>query len=425
MKKNFLILAVLALVFGFISPPFSMAQEVLKIGYLFPFTGPLAIMGKEAFESWEVVADMVNERGGVLGKKVVAVKADAVDPKNAMSEAERLITIEKVNIIVGTQSSPRALTGSEVTEKYKKIFWEVSAAADELTKRKTQYFFRLQTTASSYGIMGAKYIAKVLAPMMKKPMSELKVVSNYEDSIWGTTVWKGFMEQAKKEGVKVIDSYGYNYKTVDFSGVITKYKSLQPDIVYGSNYMQDFIIMYRQMKQLNFNTKAFIGNGTLCYSDLPESLGTDIDYVFDIQGVGMTNFNLDYITPQTRDLFKEMDQRYVKKFGTKDRPALVLPIMHGLWVLLHDVLPQAGSDNPDAVRQAILKVDVPLKESLMGFGIKFAGPDTTEPGQNVRAVPGVMQWMNKKLWTVYPLEIATAKAQPIMPTWEERAKQAK
>ena len=100
----------------------------------------------------------------------------------------------------------------------------------------------------------------------------------------------------------------------------------------------------------------------------------------------------------------------------------MMPTIYGMWVLLQQVLPIADLDNPEAVRQALLKLDVPLKDSLLGFGIKFAGPDSPEAGQNIRAVPGVMQWMDKKLWTVYPLEIATAKEHPIMPTWQERAK---
>ena len=144
------------------------------------------------------------------------------------------------------------MTASEVTEKYKKIFFEIGAAADELTQRKMKYFFRVQTTASSYGIMGAQYLAKVLAPGMNKSAGDLKVVTNYEDSVWGSAVWKGFMQEAPKQGIKVLDSYGYNYKTVDFSAMITKYKSIQPDVMYVPPYPNDFMIMWRQMRQLNF-----------------------------------------------------------------------------------------------------------------------------------------------------------------------------
>ena len=418
-KKLFWVIWVLVLAFCFQGE--AAAQNVIKVGVLFPFSGPLALVGKEYWESWDVVSEMMNEKGGVLGKKVVGVKADAVDPKTAMSEAERLINVEKVNIIMGTYSSPRAMTASEVAEKYKKIYYEMGAAADELTLRKMKYFFRLQVKGSSYGIMGADYSAKVLAPAMKKNPGDLKIVTCYEDSIWGSTINKAFLEQAKKLGMKIADSVSYNYKAVDFSGMITKFKMLNPDIVYGVNYAPDFMIMWRQMKQLDLNMKAYVGNGTLLHEDLPKALGSDIDYVFDIQGVGLQNFNLDFISPRTRDFLAEIQRRHQQKHG-RPMPSENIPPAYEYWVLLDQVLPMAGSDDPDAVRAALFKLDVPLKDSLLGFGIKFAGPDAPEPGQNIRAVPAVMQWMDKKLWTVYPSELATMKVKPIMPAWKERGK---
>jgi branched-chain amino acid transport system substrate-binding protein len=338
-----------------------------------------------------------------------------------MSEAERLVNVEKVNIIAGTYSSPRAMTASEVAEKYKKIYYEMGAAADELTLRKMKYFFRLQVKGSSYGIMGADYSAQVLAPAMNKKPGDLKVVSCYEDSIWGSTINKAFAEQAKKLGMNVSEAVSYNYKAVDFSGMITKFKMFNPDIVYGVNYAPDFMILWRQMKQLDLNMKAYLGNGTLIHEDLPKALGSDIDYVFNIQGVGLQNFNLESISKRTRDFLSEIQRRHQKKYGMP-MPTENIPPAYEYWVLLDQVLPMAGSDNPDAVREALFKLDIPLKDSLLGFGIKFGGPDSPEPGQNIRAVPAVMQWMDKKLWTVYPSELATMKVRPIMPTWKERGK---
>lgn len=421
MNKKYWFFAILTLFLGLFVQGQAAGQNVIKIGVLFPFTGPLAMVGKEYWESWDIVSEMMNEKGGVLGKKIVGVKADAVDPKNAMSEAERLINVEKVNIIAGTYSSPRAMTASEVAEKYKKIYYETGAAADELTQRKMNYFFRLQVKGSSYGIMGADYSAQVLAPAMNKKPGDLKVVVCYEDSIWGSTISKAFAEQAKKVGIKISETVSYNYKAVDFSAMITRFKMINPDIVYGVNYAPDFMILWRQMKQLDLNMKAYVGNGTLLHSDLPKALGSDIDYVFDIQGVGLQNFNLEAISKKSRDFLAEIQRRHQKKYGVP-MPGENVPPAYEFWVLLDQVLPMAGSDDPEAVRRALFKLDIPLKDSLLGFGIKFAGPDAPEPGQNIRAVPAVMQWMEKKLWTVYPQELATMKVKPVMPAWKERGK---
>lgn len=423
MKKVYLFVTVLTVVFCTILPFQSNAQDVIKIGLLFPLTGPLAFAGNLYKEAWEMASEVINAKGGVLGKKVVGIKADAVDPKTAMSEAERIITIEKVNVIMGTHSSPRAMVASEVAEKYKKIYYEIGAAADELSKRNMKYFFRAQVMGSSYGVMGATYVTKVLAPAMNKKPSDLKVVVCYEDSIWGSTIAKAFAEQASKEGFRISDTVSYNYKVVDFSAMITKFKAINPDIVYGGTYDSDFMIMWRQMKQLDFNMKAFLGNGTLHMENFPELLGSDIDYVFDIQGVGLQNFNLGYISPKTRAFLKKIEDLYLKKYG-RSLPTLEIPIAYLMWVFLDQVLPMAGSDDPEEIRKALFKLDIPIKDSLLGFGIKFAGPDSPIAGHNIRAIPGIMQWIDKKIWTVYPPELATAKARPIMPTWKERQEKA-
>ncbi|TMC78074.1 MAG: ABC transporter substrate-binding protein, partial [Chloroflexi bacterium] len=69
-----------------------------KIGVLEPLTGPLAFEGKRHLEGLEIVRDLINERGGVMGKKLAFAVADATDPTAAASEANRLITREGVKI---------------------------------------------------------------------------------------------------------------------------------------------------------------------------------------------------------------------------------------------------------------------------------------------------------------------------------------
>ncbi|MFI5327069.1 MAG: ABC transporter substrate-binding protein, partial [Candidatus Rokuibacteriota bacterium] len=61
-----------------------------KIGVLEPLTGNLAAEGKRHLEGYEIVRDLINQRGGVMGKKLVFVVGDAVDPTVAASEATRL-----------------------------------------------------------------------------------------------------------------------------------------------------------------------------------------------------------------------------------------------------------------------------------------------------------------------------------------------
>src|SRR5215831_2081490 len=91
---------------AFVSGSFGQAtQGEYKIGVLEPLTGPLAFEGKRHLDGYEVMRDLINAQGGVMGKKLVFVVGDATDPTAAASEANRLITREGVKIITGTYAS--------------------------------------------------------------------------------------------------------------------------------------------------------------------------------------------------------------------------------------------------------------------------------------------------------------------------------
>jgi branched-chain amino acid transport system substrate-binding protein len=95
--------------------------QTIKIGALWPLSGPIAKSGNEHLRAAQIATEMINEAGGLWGgTKIELVSGDAVTPKAAMEEAERLINKEKVNIIMGTWSSSRGFTASAVAERHKK-----------------------------------------------------------------------------------------------------------------------------------------------------------------------------------------------------------------------------------------------------------------------------------------------------------------
>ncbi|HKD00597.1 MAG TPA: ABC transporter substrate-binding protein, partial [Methylomirabilota bacterium] len=118
-----------------------------KIGVLEPITGPLAFEGKRHMEGLEVVRDLINERGGVMGKKLVFAVADATDPTAATSEANRLITREGVKIITGTFSSRLCGAASEAAARHDVIYWESSCVDPRFNKRGLKHVYRTEIDA--------------------------------------------------------------------------------------------------------------------------------------------------------------------------------------------------------------------------------------------------------------------------------------
>ena len=68
----------------------ALAQEPIRIGVLLPLTGPFAKGGQEDLTAMEITRDMINEKGGINGRKIEYLRGDAVNPNAAISEAERL-----------------------------------------------------------------------------------------------------------------------------------------------------------------------------------------------------------------------------------------------------------------------------------------------------------------------------------------------
>ncbi len=119
------------------------AQETLKIGVVGPRTGPAAATGAAFDEGIKLAVDYVNSKGGVMGKKLqVAFEDTAGAPDKAASGFERLVTRDKVVMVLGESHSSSALAQIEVANRLKVPFVVVEAWADEITAKNYRYVFR-------------------------------------------------------------------------------------------------------------------------------------------------------------------------------------------------------------------------------------------------------------------------------------------
>ena len=131
MKRFFVVFLILSLCVGLQSSV--EAKEKLKIAVMHSLTGSLALAGGLAGQRGSLVAiDMWNARGGILDKyEIVPVEADdQSNPDVAIREAERLINVEKVPVILGIYSSAIATPLAPMCDKNKTIFWITIAIAD-------------------------------------------------------------------------------------------------------------------------------------------------------------------------------------------------------------------------------------------------------------------------------------------------------
>src|SRR5690606_432425 len=82
----------------------SAASADVKVGAVYPFSGALALLGQESFRVLVLAVNEHNEAGGLNGEKITVLKADAVDPTQAVSETKRL-TSQDVAAVFGSYAS--------------------------------------------------------------------------------------------------------------------------------------------------------------------------------------------------------------------------------------------------------------------------------------------------------------------------------
>src|SRR6058998_1498797 len=255
-----------------------------KIGVLEPITGPLAFEGKRHMEGLEIVRDLINERGGVMGKKLVFAVADATDPTAAASEANRLITREGVKIITGTFSSRLCGAASEVAARHNVIYWESSCVDPRFNKRGLKHVYRTEIDATGFGWYNVEFIAKHLAPRLNLKPNQIKIAFLSEDSSYGQGVTESARQRAKQEfGMQEVAAEYYSFTSInDFTPIIVKFKQLAPDVVHHIGYTNDAPLFWRQAREQNFLFKAHVHAGATGYgsADFGKALGNDANGVF-------------------------------------------------------------------------------------------------------------------------------------------------
>jgi branched-chain amino acid transport system substrate-binding protein len=395
----------------------------IRIGLIYDLSGPFAAAGSVAcLRGAEIAIDMVNEKGGVLGKyKIEAVKVDSQSKTEAaINEVERLLSVEKVPIVVGVYSSAHAVPLAEIVDKQKKILWITTAISDAVVKdRHLNYVFRGTAYSGEFGEISVRYIAENAEAKLKTKVQDLKVAIIYEDGPYGAGVAAANEAEAKKQGMKIVLKEGYSVNAPDLSGLVTKLRAGRPDVLFHTGYNPDIALFMRQAKELGLRVKAIVGHGAghSQIAKLKESFGEDYQYLHSVDPVAGQLLDPKKLRPGVGDLVAEMVRRAKTTPGAENLPPHVSMGFNQTWQLLTDVLPRAiqkhGGWDPEAVRKAALETDIPEGGTIQGYGVKFAPPDHPMAGQNLRAFPVVLQYVKGKQEVVYPKSIQTAE--PVLP----------
>ena len=388
------------------------ANKTLKIGVVYDLTGPFAGGGSELhYLGAKTMIDWFIAHGGVEGYKIEAVYADAQSkPDVAINEAVRLIEQEKVDMLLGFYSSAECVPAAARIEEFKKFMWITTCIASPVLRdRHLKYVFRPQPYGTQWGLASTEMIAAYSKAQLGKDPKDVRLAIIHEDGAYGVDVAKGNEEGAKKAGMNVVLDEGYSVTAPDLSSLITKLKRARPDVILHTGYNPDISLFMRQARELGLRFSALVGHGAgyTDYTKIKQSAGNDANYFFDVDPISIWDTNPKALQPQLPPLIQMVGDAYMKL-----KPDTIIKSPHlgmaasNTYLFLSDVLPRAikqyGGVNADALRKAALDTDVPDGGTMLGFGVKFEPEDQSMAGQNDRAFPVVIQYIDDKAYVVWP-----------------------
>jgi branched-chain amino acid transport system substrate-binding protein len=395
-------------------------EKKIKIGVVYDLTGPLAGGGSDLhYLGAKIMIDHFIKLGGVEGYKIEAVYADAQSkPDVAINEAVRLIEQEKVDMVLGFYSSAQCVPVAARVEQLKKFMWITTCISSAvLENRNLQYVFRSQPSGAQFGELSMDFIAQNAKAKLGKDAKDLRVAIIHEDGAYGVDVAKGNESGAKKAGFNIALKEGYSATAPDLSALVTKLKRARPDVIFHTGYNPDITLFHRQAREGGLKFQALIGHGAGygVYTKLKEGLGKDVNYFYNVDPISIWDTNQKALDQKLPPLIKMVGEEYDKaKPGTTIRSAHVGMAASNSYVFFTEVLPRAikkyGGVTPEALQKAALEVDLPEGGTMLGFGVKFAGEGSPIRGQNLRAAPVIVQYVDDKSYVVWPKSQAQREA---------------
>lgn len=410
--------SVLSLVMGGALATSAWAQEkVIKIGTIFPLTGPCAVAGQRCKAAVETMAEVINSKHpevniplakqeGILGGyKIVLVHADQQGkPDVAKSEAERLFNQEGVYAIIGCYNSASTKPASAVAERLKKIFLSGCSSSAALTERGLKYFFRLAPTDRTEAQEFVEYFHEI----NKDAKGAIKTAGViYENSEFGKHAADEAKAACKAAGIEMVVDVPFSPGATNLNSEIQTLKAKNPDVLFGACLGGDYTLYVRTMKQMGVNPKAAI-NFCTGYQDpiIAKQLGPDGDFY-----MGGTGYSPALGAKYMRDV-APVEAIYRTKTNVEfDSDAIQEAVaLH----ILAQAIEKAKTLDTEKVVEVLRTTTF---DSPLSLGGKVAfGPD----GQNIKATSVITQLKGLNYVPVYPKTYAEAKVVFPFTPWTKR-----
>jgi branched-chain amino acid transport system substrate-binding protein len=369
------------------------AQDVIRVGAPLPLTGPLSPEGKKQQRGYDLWAKAVNQQGGIkAGDRSYKVEIVYVDYESntprAVQSAERLITEGRVNFLFSPFGSGAAKAASSVSERYGIPTIAATASSEQVYDQGYQYLFGTFTPNNT--------LTDPLSEIVAKANQGVKTVAIYaRNDLFPLAIAQEMEKSAKARGFEVISFDKYAIGTLDHASALTAMRQSKPDWVFATGYINDLILIRKQMADLKIAPKVLTMIAGPAYQEFIDATGAAAE------NVSSAAWWHPAVSYQGKDIFgstKDYVARFEKEYGATPDYAEASASAAG--AILQLAIEKAGTIEPKAVRDALASLDVTTFYGPVRFG---------KTGQIVSLEPPVFQIQGGKARVVYPEQVKQAE----------------
>jgi branched-chain amino acid transport system substrate-binding protein len=372
------------------------SAQTLKIGAPLPLTGPLSPEGTKLRQGYELWLEQVNAAGGVdVGGKKQKVELVFYDYQSntprAVQVADKLITDDKVDFLFSPFGSGATKAASAVAEKNGVPMLASTASSAEVFDQGYKNLFGLYTDNST--------LTEPLADLITTKQSGIKRVAILSrNDLYPLSLANEFEKSAKKRGLEVVYFEKYAIGTFDHAAALTQLGATRPDWIIITGYINDLILVRKQLGDLRIGSKALTGINGPAYQEWITAAGPLAE------NVTTASWFHPILNYKSKDVFGST-QKFVELFKAKfgAEPDFTQASGAAVGVILQQAIERAGSKDRNAVRAELVKG---------GFETFFAPISFGPTGIADSYVPPVYQIQNGKVQVVFPEKVATSDFRP-------------
>ena len=439
MAKRFSLLAIAGVLIFWAIPQSVRAQEEVVIGIPLALTGMHARPEEQQLNGYKMALEEILAQGGIRsgvlkGKKLgFLFEDDEGEPEQAKAVTEKLITRDKLPMIMGGYASSEVYAIAGTTAQYGTPFLSPSGAADDITQKGWKNVFRLNQPASEYCTGLQDFMLKIVKPTSMGIIFEntpvgITAIRRSENVRWhrkgrrdmqppeerrknglkgfrfNPSTAKAMREWGKENNVKVLMFEPYEAGNADFRSLMTRVKASRPEVIFMVSSITDAVLLTRQAAELNIDCKLFCGAGAgFALPGYITALGK--------LGEGVVSAAL-----WSQDVKYPGAQKFYENFKNKFKlaPTCHAAEAYSAAYVMEDVLERTKSLSKEDLINALSETDM-----MTVFGpVKFVNYSKFT---NQNRIPSlVVQMINGKYETIWPPEAASAQSAYPQPKWEHK-----